>query len=64
MIIIDSSFEHSLNNESENDAILLVVDFNHPDLTDKEKKSLAFNDHVKSRFLLYQIKAFFVIESK
>ena len=48
MIIIDSSFEHSLNNESENDAILLVVDFNHPDLTDKEKKSLAFNDHVKS----------------
>ena len=53
MIIIDASFEHSLKNESENDAILLVVDFNHPDLTDKEKKSLAFNDHVKSRFLLY-----------
>ena len=30
-------------------------DFNHPDLTDREKNTESFSDQVKSKFVLYQI---------
>ena len=53
MIVIDDSFEKSLWNETEEDLLLLSVDFHHPDLKDREKKSAGFTDYVKNKFLIY-----------
>ena len=33
--------------------LILEMDFNHPDLTDREKNNEIFSDVVKSKFLIY-----------
>ena len=51
--IIDDSYENSLSNAGSEDALLLIIDFNHPDLSDSEKKKDILNGFVKHKFLLY-----------
>ena len=53
LIIIDESFENSLSNDSDDILLILEMDFNHPDLTDREKNNEIFSDVVKSKFLIY-----------
>ena len=38
LIVFDDSFEHEVWNESGETRIVLIVDFNHPDLPEKERK--------------------------
>ena len=38
LIVFDDSFEHEVWNESGETQIVLIVDFNHPDLPEKERK--------------------------
>ena len=53
-VVIDDSFENAVVNDKEGDLLLLVIDFNHPDLTDKEKKSsYSLNEYIKSKFVMY-----------
>ena len=53
-IVIDDSFENSVQNNNQGNLLLLVVDFNHPDLTDKEKKaSYALNEYMKNKFFIH-----------
>jgi len=53
MVVIDDSFENSLWNETEEDLILLSVDFHHPDLKDRDKKSGSFTEFMKNKFVHY-----------
>jgi len=53
IVIIDDSFENNLWNETEDDLLILSIDFHHPDLNDREKKSTAFTDYVKNKFVNY-----------
>lgn len=53
-LVIDDSFENSVQNDSQGDLLLLIVDFNHPDLTDKEKKaSYSLNEFMKNKFVIH-----------
>ena len=53
-VVIDDSFENSVQNDSQGDLLLLIVDFNHPDLTDKEKKaSYSLNEFMKNKFVIH-----------
>ena len=38
LIVFDDSFEHEVWNDSGETRIVLIVDFNHPDLPEKERK--------------------------
>eukprot|EP00090_Calanus_glacialis_P034684 TRINITY_DN5853_c0_g1_i1.p1 TRINITY_DN5853_c0_g1~~TRINITY_DN5853_c0_g1_i1.p1 ORF type:complete len:535 (-),score=128.27 TRINITY_DN5853_c0_g1_i1:119-1723(-) len=53
IVVIDDSFENNLWNEAQDDLLILSIDFHHPDLKDREKKTGAFTDHVKNRFVIY-----------
>ena len=53
LVVIDDSFENALSNDSGDDLLLLEMDFNHPDLTDREKNTESFSEQVKAKFVLY-----------
>ena len=54
IIVIDDTFENYLVNDTDDDLILLVIDFHHPDLKDRDKKKGAtFNEIVKQKYFLY-----------
>ena len=53
IVIIDDSYENNLWNETEDDLLVLIIDFHHPDLSDREKKSGTFTDYVKNKFVTY-----------
>ena len=40
-------------NDAEDDLVLLIIDFHHPDLKDKDKKGATFNEIVKQKYFLY-----------
>ena len=47
---LDTSFEHSTGNPTENDRHVLIIDFWHPELTDAEKAGLEFIYDLRNRF--------------
>lgn len=53
VVVFDDSFENRFWNDSNDDIVLLVMDFHHPDLPDREKKSSTFTDYVKNQFMTY-----------
>jgi len=53
VLIIDDSFENNIWNETEDDLFLLLIDFHHPDLRDRQKKSGTFTDYVKNKFVTF-----------
>ena len=53
LVVFDESFENALSNDSADNLLLLEMDFNHPDLTDREKNTESFSEQVKSKFVLY-----------
>ena len=53
LIVIDESFENALSNDSGDNLLLLEMDFNHPDLTDREKNTESFSEQVKAKFVAY-----------
>ena len=53
MIVFDDSFENSFWSESNDDILLLSVDFHHPDLSDREKKSDTFTEFVQNKFITH-----------
>ena len=53
IVIVDDSFENMLWNESEEgNAVLLLVDFHHPDLKDLKKKD-GYSEHGQNQFIIY-----------
>ena len=50
LITIDTSFEHSTGNESEEDRHVLIIDFWHPELTEAERAGLEFIYDLRNRF--------------
>ena len=53
LVVIDDSFENALSNDSGENLLLLEMDFNHPDLTDREKNTESFSEQVKAKFIIY-----------
>ena len=53
LVVLDDSFENSFWSESEEDVLLLSVDFHHPDLSDREKKSDSFTEFVQNKFITH-----------
>lgn len=51
--VIDNSFENAVINDTEGDLTLLVVDFHHPDLSDRNKNAGNLSDIMKKKFLIY-----------
>ena len=45
MIVFDDSFEHEVNHESNNTRIVLILDINHPDLS--EEKRAWYEEHLE-----------------
>jgi aspartate beta-hydroxylase len=53
LVVMDDSFENSVWNESaEGSLLLLLVDFHHPDLNDRQKK-LAYSEQGQNQFAMY-----------
>jgi len=53
LVVIDNSFENAVINDTEGDLTLLVVDFHHPDLSDRNKNAGNLSDIMKKKFLIY-----------
>jgi len=49
-IILDTSFRHSTENNSDEDRFVLIVDFWHPDLTEAEREALEFIYDFRTKF--------------
>mmetsp|Transcript_969 Transcript_969/g.1694 ORF Transcript_969/g.1694 Transcript_969/m.1694 type:complete len:308 (-) Transcript_969:37-960(-) len=47
---LDTSFEHSTGNESEEDRHVLIIDFWHPELTEAERVALEFVYDLRNKF--------------
>ena len=52
-IVMDNSFENAVINDTAGDLTLLVVDFHHPDLSDRNKNAGNLSDIMKKKFLIY-----------
>lgn len=50
LTIIDTSFRHSTSNPTDEERHVLIIDFWHPELTDVERKALAFVYDTRNKF--------------
>lgn len=50
LMTLDTSFEHSTGNESEEDRHVLIIDFWHPELTEAERAGLEFIYDLRNKF--------------
>lgn len=55
-IVLDTSFQHSTRNDSDEDRFVLIVDFWHPDLTVPEREALEFIYDFRTKFEQGKIK--------
>ena len=53
LLVYDDSFENSFWTESDQDVLLMSIDFHHPDLSDRQKRSDTFTEYVKNKFMTY-----------
>ena len=53
IVVFDDSFENRFWSDSNDDILLLVMDFHHPDLPDREKKSSLFTEYVKNQYMTH-----------
>ena len=51
--VFDDSFENRFWSYSKDDILLMIMDFHHPDLPDREKKSSSFTEFVKNHYMTY-----------
>ena len=53
IVVFDDSFENRFWSDSKDDILLMIMDFHHPDLPDREKKSSSFTEFVKNHYMTY-----------
>ena len=53
VVVFDDSFENRFWSESDDDILLMVMDFHHPDLPDRQKKSSSFTEYVKNLYMTH-----------
>ena len=53
IVVFDDSFENRFWSDSKDDILLMVMDFHHPDLPDREKKSSTFTEYVKNQYVTH-----------
>jgi aspartyl/asparaginyl beta-hydroxylase (cupin superfamily) len=55
-IVFDTSFTHSTGNFTDDERLVLIIDFWHPDLSEKERRALEFVYDARNKFESGQAK--------